>query len=48
MSRCRASDLVRIIEFLRAHAGIRETSTRLICMELSSVDGALPDTDAGE
>ncbi|HEX4113829.1 MAG TPA: Lrp/AsnC family transcriptional regulator [Stellaceae bacterium] len=42
------TDLVRIIEFLRTHAGIRETSTRLICMELNSVDRAPPDIDEGE
>lgn len=30
-------DLVRIIEFLRREGGIRETHTRMICMEL---DGA--------
>lgn len=36
-------DLVRIIEFVRTHAGIRETYTRLICMELGSVDGAVRD-----
>ncbi|MGH6889205.1 MAG: Lrp/AsnC family transcriptional regulator [Rhizomicrobium sp.] len=28
------ADLVQIIEFLRTHAGIRETCTRLICMDL--------------
>jgi Lrp/AsnC family leucine-responsive transcriptional regulator len=37
------ADLVRIIEFLRTNAGLRETYTRLICMELSSIDGALSD-----
>jgi Lrp/AsnC family transcriptional regulator, leucine-responsive regulatory protein len=39
------ADLVRIIEYLRTHAGIRETYTRLICMELGAVDGVPCDID---
>jgi Lrp/AsnC family leucine-responsive transcriptional regulator len=39
------ADLVRIIEYLRTHAGIRETYTRLICMELGCVDNVLFDID---
>ncbi|HEX3651662.1 MAG TPA: Lrp/AsnC family transcriptional regulator [Rhizomicrobium sp.] len=35
------ADLVRIIEFLRANAGIRETYTRLICMELGGADSTV-------
>jgi|SRR5215469_1755964 len=38
------TDLVRIIEFLRTNAGVQESYTRLICMELGSADEALPET----
>jgi Lrp/AsnC family leucine-responsive transcriptional regulator len=39
-------DLVTIVEFLRTRGGIRETCTRLICMELAPVGQALPDIGA--
>ncbi|HEY3778799.1 MAG TPA: Lrp/AsnC family transcriptional regulator [Rhizomicrobium sp.] len=42
------ADLVRIIELLRKRAGIRETYTRLICMELGFADQALFEVDGCE
>ncbi|HTT84607.1 MAG TPA: Lrp/AsnC family transcriptional regulator [Rhizomicrobium sp.] len=39
------ADLVRIIEFLRTHGAIRETYTRLICMELGGAHACPVDLD---
>jgi len=39
-------DLVRIIEFLRTHGSIRETYTRMICMELGTEDSDRLGLDA--
>lgn len=39
------ADLVRIIEFLRTRGAVRETRTRMICMELSTQGGCGPGFD---
>jgi Lrp/AsnC family leucine-responsive transcriptional regulator len=41
------ADLVRIIDILRSKTTIRETYTRVICMDMSDEDGTLPNIKPG-